>query len=104
MRMSPTSRLLVACPAILIAACGPSVGASGDSSGIAGGKPISIEEAPWQISLQRLPLGHFCAGSILSEEFVLTAQHCTGGFSSLLVVAGVDRLSDSDGGQRVSVA
>jgi len=99
-----TPRLLAICPALLLAACGPSVGPGGDSSEIVGGFPISIEEAPWQISLQDPGFGHFCGGSILSDTFVLTAQHCTEFGGDMEILAGVDRLSDSGSGQVVSVA
>jgi trypsin len=95
--------LVAFCPALLFAACGPSVGPGGDSGEIVGGFPISIEEAPWQISLQETGFGHFCGGSILSEDFVLTAQHCTEFSGDMLVLAGVDRLSDTNG-QVVEVA
>jgi trypsin len=75
-----------------------------DTSEIVGGHAIEIEEAPWQVSIQD-NWGHFCGGSILSPDWVLTAQHCVewSGASSLQVIAGVDRLSD-EGAQRRPVA
>ncbi len=100
--LRPT-RLLALFPALLLA-CGPSVGPGGDSSEIVGGFPIGIEEAPWQISLQDPGFGHFCGGSILSADFVLTAQHCTEGGGEMQVLAGVDRLSDAGSGQVADVA
>ena len=100
--LRPT-RLLGLFPALLLA-CGPSVGPGGDSSEIVGGFPIGIEEAPWQISLQDPGFGHFCGGSILSADFVLTAQHCTEGGGEMQVLAGVDRLSDAGSGQVADVA
>lgn len=45
---------------------------------IVGGIPISIEEAPYQISLQTQGF-HICGGSIIAPNFVLTAGHCTYG-------------------------
>ncbi|HKE14301.1 MAG TPA: trypsin-like serine protease [Kofleriaceae bacterium] len=102
--MSRTPGLLAAlCPAALLVACGPSVGPGGDASEIVGGFPIGIEEAPWQISLQDPDFGHFCGGSIMSSEFVLTAQHCTEGSGEMIVVAGIDRLSDTPNGQAAEV-
>nr|AAM96941.1 trypsin 2 [Phlebotomus papatasi] len=46
---------------------------------IVGGKPINIEEVPYQVSLNLNDFGlqHFCGGSILSEKFIMTAAHCT---------------------------
>jgi hypothetical protein len=95
-------RLLALCPALLFA-CGPSVGPGGDASEIVGGFPINIEEAPWQISLQDPDFGHFCGGSILSADLVLTAQHCTEGSGDMIIVAGIDRLSDTPNGRAAQV-
>ena len=101
--MLRTSGLLALFPALLLA-CGPSVGPGGDSSEIVGGFPIGIEEAPWQISLQDPGFGHFCGGSILSADFVVTAQHCTEFGGDMQILAGVDRLNDAGSGQVVDVA
>jgi hypothetical protein len=103
MRKMRKSRLLALSPVLLLA-CGPSVGPGGDSSEIVGGFPIGIEEAPWQISLQDPGFGHFCGGSIISPDFVLTAQHCTEAGGDMVVLAGVDRLSDAPAGQTANVA
>ena len=43
---------------------------------IVGGKETSIEEHPWQVSLQAYGF-HFCGGSIISKDTILTAGHCT---------------------------
>ncbi len=74
---------------------------------IVGGENASIANFPWQISLQDVASNHFCGGSILAREWVLTAQHCVVGLqpSDLKVVAGVSRLSDApSSGQSVSVS
>jgi trypsin len=59
---------------------------------IVGGLEINIELAPYQISLQDRGF-HICGGSIISENFVLTAAHCTHGNSakSLKIRAGSDK-------------
>jgi secreted trypsin-like serine protease len=86
-------------------ACGPELGPGLGSAEIVGGEPIEIEEAPWQISLQD-DFGHFCGGSILTAEWVITAQHCTefAGGTSMQVLAGATRLSQPGSGQTRSVA
>ncbi|XP_076295409.1 trypsin-1 [Lasioglossum baleicum] len=43
---------------------------------IVGGEPTVIEQAPYQVSLQRNGR-HFCGGSIIAKNWVLTAGHCT---------------------------
>ncbi|KAH7950807.1 hypothetical protein HPB52_001933 [Rhipicephalus sanguineus] len=61
------------------------------SSGkIVGGRPAKQCEFPWQVSLQ-VHGYHFCGGSILSPDTVVTAAHCLGGKrdpTTLDVVAG----------------
>lgn len=43
---------------------------------IVGGYETTIEEHPWQVSLQ-LYSSHRCGGSIIGDRWVLTAAHCT---------------------------
>jgi len=69
------------------------------------GKNVSIEEFPWQVSLQvQVPgknLRHLCGGSIIAEKWVLTAEQCNPKYDEeaqkaswwkLMVVAGVTNL------------
>ncbi|MCH9686333.1 MAG: serine protease, partial [Deltaproteobacteria bacterium] len=48
---------------------------SNDDDRIVGGSNISITEAPWQVSVQ-FNGQHFCGGSIIDEEWILSAAHC----------------------------
>ncbi|XP_065363671.1 serine protease 53-like [Calliphora vicina] len=50
---------------------------------IVGGQAISIQEAPWQVSVRLIALeeqmygsGHICGGSVISQRVVVTAAHC----------------------------
>ncbi|XP_052841180.1 trypsin alpha-3 [Drosophila gunungcola] len=42
---------------------------------IVGGIATSIEQHPWQVSVQRSG-AHFCGGSIISNNIIVTAAHC----------------------------
>lgn len=48
---------------------------------IVGGQNTTIENAPYQISLQAYG-SHNCGGSIISKEWIITAGHCSGGSAS----------------------
>ncbi|XP_044730887.1 trypsin-1-like [Chrysoperla carnea] len=57
---------------------------------IVGGVDATIEQYPYQVSLQTPSGSHFCGGSVISPSVVLTAAHCVQGSSpsSLTVRAG----------------
>jgi secreted trypsin-like serine protease/subtilisin-like proprotein convertase family protein len=72
---------------------------------IVGGSNTTIEMHPWQISLQSNSGFAFCGGSIVGPQWILTANHCVEGEapSSMRVVAGITRISESNSGQIRSV-
>lgn len=84
----------------------PTVQGSEDTKGIVGGQSTTITTHPWQISLQSSFGGHFCGGSVIDPGWVLTAAHCVEGSSasSLRVVAGITRLSQTGSAQVRSVS
>ena len=48
---------------------------------IIGGRPAKQGEFPWQVSIGRISVAtgeitHFCGGTILSNNTILTAAHC----------------------------
>src|SRR5262245_22267851 len=57
------------CPAAALEACN-------DPGRIVGGVPTDIKEHPWQVALD--VNGALCGGSIIAQNWVLTAAHCFG--------------------------
>lgn len=68
-----------------------------DNDRIVGGVNTNIGTVPWQISLQNQAGQHFCGGSIIDDEWILTAAHCVYGSSaaSMRIEAGITQLSAS---------
>lgn len=52
---------------------------NGGSGRIVGGEPTFVENFPYQASL-RVWSAHSCGAVIISENFLLTAAHCTIGY------------------------
>ena len=71
---------------------------------IIGGQPVADESQPWQVSLQDFGQ-HFCGGSLVAPQWVLTAAHCVedydndnGDLDGLDIRVGVTDISDSSQG------
>ncbi|XP_076647194.1 trypsin-1-like [Halictus rubicundus] len=63
---------------------------------IVNGEDAKEGEIPYQVSLQNIDSSfHFCGGSVLNENYVITASHCVDGRdpSGIKVVAGTINLS-----------
>jgi secreted trypsin-like serine protease/subtilisin-like proprotein convertase family protein len=111
-RLFKVSKVFIACTALSLAACGGPENPFVDEvdveqkDPIVGGSATTIEANPWQISLQSSSGSHFCGGSIIAPTWILTAQHCVEGSSpsSMRVLAGVTRRSQSGTGQIRNVA
>ncbi|RKH38435.1 trypsin-like serine protease [Corallococcus sicarius] len=75
---------------------------------IVGGTNTTIAANPWQVSLQSTSGSHFCGGSVLNANWILTAQHCVKSGSTVSkpgrIVAGVTNRTDSTSGQIRTVA
>ncbi len=75
-----------------------------DEQEIVGGTNTTIEANPWQVSLQSSSGSHFCGGSVISADWILTAQHCVTSGAPGRVVAGITTRSSSSTGQIRTVA
>ncbi|CAN8013913.1 unnamed protein product, partial [Ixodes persulcatus] len=56
--------------------CGASLAKGGR---IVGGRNATEGEFPWMVALQHTSGSHFCGGSIIKPDIVVTAAHCVGG-------------------------
>ena len=67
---------------------------------IVGGIEAQPGEFPWQVSWQRKgssTFSHSCGGSILNENWILTAAHCCAGIYEGRIVAGGLKLKEDEG-------
>lgn len=69
---------------------------------IVGGVETTIRQAPFLVSLQKYG-EHWCGGSLISANFVLTAAHCFFDITDEVIIARVGSTSSKNGGQLVEV-
>ncbi|XP_049820378.1 trypsin-7-like [Aethina tumida] len=69
---------------------------------IVGGDPANIADYPYQISLQYYG-SHICGGSIIASKWVVTAAHCTDGFSASALSIRAGSSTRGSGGQVINV-
>jgi hypothetical protein len=90
--MAPVLSLLMALamPALSLAAAIPQDDFHIDAAQIVGGTAAASGEFPYIVSLQTSSGSHFCGGSLLNANTVITAGHCAEGqtASRLRVRAG----------------
>jgi secreted trypsin-like serine protease len=69
---------------------------------IVGGEEATEHAWPWQVALF-IDDAWFCGGSIISENYVLTAAHCADGAGYFDVMAGAHNVRDSSEPHRVEI-
>lgn len=78
-----------------------------DTIRIVGGEEVKPHSRPYQASIQSLDGSHFCGGSIIGENLILTAAHCMEGVNGespkMQVRVGAHSLVDGSG-QTIKVA
>uniref|UniRef100_A0A8C8DP14 Peptidase S1 domain-containing protein n=1 Tax=Oryzias sinensis TaxID=183150 RepID=A0A8C8DP14_9TELE len=77
-------------PILFFAVCGR----ANLNTRIVGGQDAPPGFWPWQVSLQRSR--HFCGGSLINNQWVLTAAHCFQSASGVNVVLGLQSLQGSN--------
>ncbi|KAK7432141.1 hypothetical protein QQZ08_001431 [Neonectria magnoliae] len=95
----------LALPAFSLAAVLPVPTELADSEvNIVGGEPASPGDFPFIVSLARRGGSHFCGGSLLNANTVLTAAHCSTGQSAANVQVRAGSHNRNSGGTLVGVS
>ncbi|XP_064627124.1 chymotrypsinogen A-like [Lineus longissimus] len=100
--MAWTTAITLACLAAIANGCGlPTYAPDLSVTRIVGGKEANPNSWPWQVALYYNGQ-QVCGGSLIDEEWVVTAAHCFAGgsTSSWLVYAGKHKLTRSEATQQ----
>jgi len=75
---------------------------SGIEDRIVGGHEAAHHEWPWQVALF-IDDAWFCGGSLISDEWVMTAAHCADGASYFDIMAGAHNVRASSEPHRIEI-
>ncbi|XP_017019150.1 trypsin [Drosophila kikkawai] len=70
---------------------------------IVNGEAAEIESHPYQVSIQTKKGSHFCGGSLVDSDTVVTAAHCMQSYTADEIQVRLGSTSRSSGGEVVSV-
>ncbi|KAM8714785.1 hypothetical protein ACLKA7_001189 [Drosophila subpalustris] len=70
---------------------------------IVNGEPTTIEAHPYQVSIQTTKGSHFCGGSLINEDTVVTAAHCMQSYKAAEMQVRLGSTERNNGGEVVSV-
>ena len=70
---------------------------------IVNGELTTIEAHPYQVSLQTISGSHFCGGSIISEDIIVTAAHCMQSYTASQFKVRLGSTEYKSGGELVAV-
>ncbi|XP_065510780.1 kallikrein-14-like isoform X2 [Caloenas nicobarica] len=88
--------LLLGTPARALLQGNGADGTPDEEARIIGGRPCSINQRPFQVAI--IKRGQIlCGGSLISDQWVLSAAHCKQPISSIRVLIGTDTLRDGTG-------
>jgi secreted trypsin-like serine protease len=87
---------------LYVLACLASVSLANEK--VVGGKPTTIKDHPWQISLRSSGGSHICGGSFIKPNWIITAAHCVNVGSSYSILYGSTYRTSTDPNLIISVS
>ncbi|KAH8375073.1 hypothetical protein KR093_002615, partial [Drosophila rubida] len=70
---------------------------------IVNGEETTIDEHPYQVSIQTTKGNHFCGGSLIGSDIILTAAHCMQSHKALEMQVRLGSTMHNEGGEVVGV-